>query len=367
MAFFVVTRDHDTDGVPYAGVRAGGWNQQPDAAVYYARRFSTRILEQCLRDSRADVIWLNSFFSRASLRVLLSPRLRRLRRPILLAPRGEFSPGALALKPHRKRLAIDGLNRAGLLDRIHWIASSPAGANEIRSVVGASSIAVVPESVAASTPPPGWPVKPPGRLRAVCASRITPMKNQQFLLDVLAQCRGAIDVDLIGPIDDHAYWAECQRRMARLPSNVTVSHLGELDHAELLRRLPAYDALVLPTRGENFGHVIVEAWSAGCPVVISDRTQWRHLADDRVGWDLPLDEGCWVDALQRLAGMTNGELLTLRNRAIERARHVCGEGHRGDEALRELILRMAPRISRTGDPPAPRTHDAAVADLNTCA
>ncbi len=52
--------------------------------------------------------------------------------------------------------------------------------------------------------------------------------------------------------------------------------------------LAGYHLLVLPTRGENFGHVILEALLAGCPVLVSDQTPWRGLASRRAGWDLPL-------------------------------------------------------------------------------
>ena len=58
----------------------------------------------------------------------------------------------------------------------------------------------VPESVSEprALQPAEWPRKEPGRLRLVWASRISAMKNLQFLLDVLAQCQGTIEVDLIG-------------------------------------------------------------------------------------------------------------------------------------------------------------------------
>jgi glycosyltransferase involved in cell wall biosynthesis len=366
VTFFVVTRDHDADGSPHRDILSGRWNQRSDAAVYYAPRFSTRILEECLRDSRADVVWLNSFFSRASLRVLLSPRVRRLQRPILLAPRGELSPAALALKAGRKRLAITALGRLGVLDGVQWVASSTAEAEEIRSIVPAAAITIAPESVRSAAPPRAWRVKQPGRLRAVCAARIAPMKNQHFLLDALARCPDAITLDLIGPIDDPAYWARCQQTMIRLPAHVSVHYVGELAHGELMERLPSYDVLVLPTRGENFGHVIVEAWAAGCPVLISDRTPWRDLATDGVGRDLPLDPQLWIEAVQHGVAMTNDELLTMRHRAIERARRVWSEGRSGDEALRELFVQMAQRVHPTDDAVAP-AQDPIVADTNTCA
>jgi glycosyltransferase involved in cell wall biosynthesis len=40
----------------------------------------------------------------------------------------------------------------------------------------------------------------------------------------------------------------------------------------------------LPTRGENFGHVISESLQAGCPVLISDQTPWQGLEEKKAGW-----------------------------------------------------------------------------------
>ena len=52
--------------------------------------------------------------------------------------------------------------------------------------------------------------------------------------------------------------------------------------------MAANDLFFLPTRGENFGHVIAEALSVGTPVLISDQTPWRKLAAVGLGHDLPL-------------------------------------------------------------------------------
>jgi glycosyltransferase involved in cell wall biosynthesis len=38
-----------------------------------------------------------------------------------------------------------------------------------------------------------------------------------------------------------------------------------------------YDFFVLPTIGENFGYVFLEALAAGCPLITSDRTPWTTL------------------------------------------------------------------------------------------
>jgi glycosyltransferase involved in cell wall biosynthesis len=368
--FLVVTRDHDSDGSPYHDVRPRCWNRESGTPIYYAPRLSTQVLEQCVRESDASAIWINSFFSRASLRLLLAHRAGRVRRPILLAPRGEFSAGALALKPRRKRLAIRSLRELGALKNLHWIASSSREAEDIGAVVHTSSITVVPESVQLVPRPERWPAKQPGRLRAVCPSRVAPMKNLQFLLEALMRCRGAIDLDVIGPVDDTTYWAGCRDLMQQLPAHVSVNYLGELAHGELIRRLTSYDVLALPSRGENFGHVVVEAWSAGCPVLVSDRTPWRNLAGEGVGWDLPLDAARWAEALDHCVATTASEFLQMRERAHDRARRAWRDGLRGADTFRDLIVERAagldPARRGTAEGTVAPFANSVVADTNKC-
>src|SRR5690554_3361323 len=72
--------------------------------------------------------------------------------------------------------------------------------------------------------------------------------------------------------------------------------------------LKDYHAVFLPSRGEKFGHVILESFMAGRPVVIGDQTPWRNLAEKQAGWDVPLaDQAAFAEALTRLAAMAQDE------------------------------------------------------------
>jgi glycosyltransferase involved in cell wall biosynthesis len=58
----------------------------------------------------------------------------------------------------------------------------------------------------------------------------------------------------------------------------------------------------LPTKGENFGHVIYESLSAGTPPLISDETPWRDFEEKGVGWVLSLDDmGAFVRTIEQFA------------------------------------------------------------------
>jgi glycosyltransferase involved in cell wall biosynthesis len=300
-------------------------------------------------ESACDVIWLNSFFSRGSIGVLLYRRMGWIRVPVLLAPRGEFASGALAVKRTRKAIAMRVLRWTGCLRAIHWLASSEVERRDIEAIVAADSITLVPESVAEVTPADEpWPAKSPRRLRAVFAARIAATKNLRFLLEVLARSSGDIHLDIIGPLEEPDYWARCQAVIGRLPSTVTVKYVGEAAHDDLQRRLPAYDVMLLPTRGENFGHAIVEAWTAGCPVIVSDRTPWRQLTSSGLGWDVPLDHAAWLTAIGQCLEMSPDAHLAMRRRAREHARRVWQRGVDGQAALRQLIEESA-GLTRTAE------------------
>ena len=336
--FFVVTRDHDADGSIYRDVEVGRWTGGMTGRVLYAPRLMPGLLRRCVGESECHVVWLNSFFSRASLAVLMARRLGRIRVPVLLAPRGEFAPGALASKRRRKMIALHVLRWTGCLRGLQWLASSEAESRQIARVVGAGAVTYASESVADVPVAEGSSAaKSPGRLRAVFAARIAPVKNLLFLFEVLTRCDGDIHLDIIGPLEDPEYWARCCALIPRLSPTVTIDYIGEEPHESLQRRLTAYDVLMLPTLGENFGHMIVEAWAAGCPVLLSDRTPWRQLASQGLGWDVPLDHDAWVSAIAACRDLGVDAHLAMRRRAREQARRVWEDGVAGDASLRRLF------------------------------
>ena len=117
-----------------------------------------------------------------------------------------------------------------------------------------------------------------GQLRPVFLSRISPMKNLLFALKVLQGVSGDVCFDIYGPVEDLAYWKQSEEIIETLPPTVKVRYMGMVNHEEVWDVFAQHDLLFLPTFGENFCHVIREALSAGCPVLISDQTPWRSFA-----------------------------------------------------------------------------------------
>jgi glycosyltransferase involved in cell wall biosynthesis len=84
------------------------------------------------------------------------------------------------------------------------------------------------------------------------------------------------------------YWYGCERLIARLPAHARASYEGPVPNKEVGEIIAGHDLFFVPTQGENFGHVFLEALSAGVPVLTSDQAPWRDLQGDGVGWHLPL-------------------------------------------------------------------------------
>ena len=312
--FRIVAADRDLgDAAPFEGVAVDAWNTVGDARVFYRSPGAAgwRALLKSLDETSFDLIYLNSFFSMgAALRPLAYRRSGRLApKPVLLAPRGEFSAGALALKPLKKRLFIALSKGIGLHRDVMFQASSEHEAADIRRVLGDVSIHVASDlpgrsgsGVAADASALVATDRP---LRAVFLSRISPKKNLLGAIEILARVATPVTFDIYGVIEDQAYWARCEAAIAALPAHVQVRYRRPLRPDEVADVLAAYDLFFLPTLGENYGHVIREALSAGLPVLISDRTPWRGLAAQSAGADLPLEAPDafveWIEQFARLA------------------------------------------------------------------
>jgi glycosyltransferase involved in cell wall biosynthesis len=298
--FRIVTSDRDAlDDEPYSAVSVDAWNRVGKARVYYVSpaKQTIRGFLKLIADTPYDILYLNSFFDPIfTQRPLIARRLGLLpTKPIVIAPRGEFSPGALAIKRWKKVSYRWFASALRLYRGLIWQASSDREAEEIRCAMGP---AIGNVSVARDLPPlsianesrDNDSLKNGGLLRVVFLSRITPMKNLDFALRVLARVNTTVQFDIYGPIEVSSYWRQCQVLMTKLPSNVSVQYHGTVVHSETPKVFASHDLLFLPTRGENYGHVIMESLTAGTPVLIADTTPWRHLKEDGVGWDLPLDD-----------------------------------------------------------------------------
>jgi glycosyltransferase involved in cell wall biosynthesis len=351
--FRMIARDRDVgDATAYADVRAGKWQQLDGGHARYVRGSAAapvRIASEMGR-IRPDLIYVNSFFdAKWSLSPLAAARFGPTgRTPLIIAPRGQFAEGALQFKPQRKKLYLAAFRSLGLMRDVIWHATSEGEREEIGRAIGRNAAVVIaPNLSGAPASLPKRLPKRPGSLRLVFFSRVSPKKNLRGALEIIASLLGDISLDIWGPIEDRAYEQACRQQIAALPANLDVHWRGPVAPPHVDETLSQYDALLLPTFGENFGHAIVEALGAGCPVVISDRTPWRNLESHGAGWDLPLErENEFRHALQMLCAMGESEHARMRARAAQFSRSAVRneESVAAHRRLFELALEIGGRL-----------------------
>lgn len=311
--FSVVTRDTDyTSETPYPNVTPNTWNRLSDGTrVYYVSNdeLQPSTIRRILDEEQYDAVYLNGIYSYCFTQQPLRA-LRRSPKPVIVAVRGMLAPSALAIKKKKKKLYLALAKLTGMFSNVRFHATTEKEADEVRRVFGDDVMVAVapnlPKKSGTSIAP--LHTKKRGQLRLVSVARIAPEKNTLFALQVLQHVKVDTEMDFYGPVYDQDYAAECRRAAEQLPKNVRVNFHASVPPEEVPALLRDYDALFLPSRGENFGHVILEAFQAGLPVIISDQTPWRNLEAQQLGVDLPLDDPkVFAAAIAKFAEMDEAE------------------------------------------------------------
>jgi glycosyltransferase involved in cell wall biosynthesis len=356
VAFLILTSDRDFgDTIPYLSLKPNIWQMVGKAQVMYlsSDRMNIWSWVKYFRQTEHDLIYLNSFFSPHTRRTLLLRWLGLIpQRPVILAPRGEFSPGALGLKALKKRVYIRIALRMGLYRDLTWHITSNSEKTHLQSAL-TNSIKDSPRRIVLApnlASPPSLmealhfsAVKQSQKIRIVFLSRLARMKNLDFVLTILQNIRCAVILDIYGPKEDMQYWQECEQIIHSSPTHIQVTYHGAIASDQVSQVIAQYHLFFLPTRGENFGHVIVEAWAAGCPVLISDQTPWRDLEAKGIGWDLPLTEPeRFQQVIEQVAAMDQQEFSQWSERAKQFAATFVQEQNQAAlEAYRHLFHLVA--------------------------
>ena len=317
----IVTRNNDFDlkeVKPYPAIIPNTWmSLSKNTRVYYHKdnKLSLEAIKD-ISEEKYDTIYFNSLFSIYYTWLPLF-FFRRQNAKLVLAPRGMLGAGALAIKATKKILFLSMLKALPIRRKIIWHATSEGEQNEIKNFFGINTKVVL----APNLPPRRsivWNQKPKseGALKLFFLSRISQKKNLKGALEYLTLIPNNLHVEfnIIGPIEDAAYWAESQRLIEKITyekPTISIHYLGAINHDFLPGIIASFHAMLLPSFNENFGHVILDALAASCPVILSDQTPWLHLTSKSVGWDIPLNNPhAFGEAIATLARMDQAQFDT---------------------------------------------------------
>lgn len=311
----IVCLDRDSgEKQPYPNIKIHEWQRVGKADVMYLspQKLSYKVFQNIILATKPDLIYLNSFFHPIFTRKPLF--LRRLglisKLSFVIAPRGEFSSGAIMLKSFRKYAYIYLARTLGLVNGIIWHASNKQEAAEIRHLFGDHiRVMIAPDIPSQSLnreEQKCYRKKEKGNLKLIFLSRIARKKNLSGALELLRGLTGEVQFNIYGPIEDNNYWQECQKIIWSLPQNVDVHYCGEVEYSDVVKIMQEHDLFFMPTLGENYGYVYLEALVAGCPILLSDQTPWVGLERAGVGWDIPISQSNrFREILQNCIAMDN--------------------------------------------------------------
>jgi glycosyltransferase involved in cell wall biosynthesis len=258
-----------------------------------------------------DVIYLNSIFSfNYSLRCLMY--FRNNKNKIILAPRGMLAPGALSIKPIKKKLFLFLFKLLKLHKKVLWHATSDLEYSNIKLSFKTDTLRIqlVPNLSNFIDVNLIVKEKKEYELNIFYVSRIVSNKNLLFAISSLdlVDSKYKVVFTIIGPVEDYNYWNLCQNKIKALNKNIEVVFLGSLKPKKITEILKDQHVLLFPTLHENFGHVIMESWESGCPVIISDKTPWRNLSLQKLGFDINLNLiEDFVSAIEKFSIMNKDE------------------------------------------------------------
>ncbi len=290
-SFSVVTTAYDLlSEVPYDSIKLNSWNEvlipgvQKKMKIWYAEKRKPSIKELIFLIKSADpsIIYLNGIYSyRLFLQVLLVNKFA-FPKKIVACPRGMLQQGALSVKSRKKKYYLKFLQKTNLLNKIVWHATNQEEANDIEIHFPQNNGIFVASNIPKTPVDTILPIyKKSGELKVVYLSLISEKKNLLLLLNLIKDLPEGIVLEIYGPVKDPEYWKACKALINKMGNKAV--YKGDLEPVNVQHVLSTYHAMILLTKGENFGHAAYESLSVGRPLITSYFTPWNHLFELQAG------------------------------------------------------------------------------------
>jgi glycosyltransferase involved in cell wall biosynthesis len=295
-AFYIVTRNTDyTETQAYKNIEANKWLflQTGEYVMYLdTENQNKNKYKEIINEQKWHCIFVNGIFSlKFSLLPLYIAKKHHCR--VVLSTRGMLAPEALKVKRIKKQIFLLGINILGLFKNISIHCTNVKESLQAQKHIKGIHNIFIANNLPKKTDTETVILKSSeiNNLKLVSIARIAPEKNLLFALESLLLIKEKIEItfDVYGPIYSNEYYEKCVTIVKQLPQNIRVNFMKSIDPNLTSNTLKKYDMLYMPTLGENYGHIIVEALQNFLPVLISDRTPWQKLAESNAGFDLSLN------------------------------------------------------------------------------
>ncbi|MEV4666439.1 glycosyltransferase [Microbacterium sp. LWO12-1.2] len=305
----VLTKDTDLGATEPMPVVRNSWSRRDGDDVYYASMRSPLAYWRSLvslRRTKPSLLHFNSFLNpQLTIFPLILWRLGFWGEArILLSPRGEFGEGALQRRSAKKRIYMRFFRALRLHNAVIWHSTAAHETSDLRQIWGDTAVIIERENDTLLAESSSRPRRFNGPLRAVFLGRIVEHKGLHVALEALADVTEHVRLDVYGSREDAAYGLRCDSLVATLPPHVSVEFHGPVRPDLVVDVLKEHELLLMPTAGENFGHVIAEALSASCVVAVTPFTPWTEDLSAGGGFVLDRDAESWSGCIDQFAAAT---------------------------------------------------------------
>ena len=313
--FYIFCGNTDLFGMPINIARTNEWVPYNSyTKVWYARQKdrSEQLTDQ-VQKVKPDYLYMTGLFY---WHFTLVPLFFAQAPVKILSVRGMLHPGALTEKALKKKVFLRVMKWLRFEKRCRFHVSDADEAAHVRRLLGGDVHLYEAANFSRKISPLVLPFKEAGFLRLISIALISPMKNILLVLQALEKCSATILYDIYGPVKEMDYWELCLEQIKLLPKNITVQYHKEVPPQQVPEKLAHAQVFIMPSKSENFGHSIIEALSAGLPVITSDFTPWNGLEQAMAGLNVQTDVLGLAAAIDFFAGMDSDRFLNWNKGAI---------------------------------------------------
>lgn len=216
---------------------------------------------------------------------------RRQGKPFVMMPHGFLDPERLKISKWKKRFVGAFCDKPLLQAANGIVATSKSELNGIRQYGISCPAHVMPIGIDLSQYAARESPADRHEKTLLYFSRITPIKGLDLLADAWGQVaqRGLAKgwkLLIVGP-DDRGYAEAMKKLYAEKCLQGSFEFRGPVFGADKFTLLQSVDAMILPTRSENWSIAVAEGMASGLPVVCTKGAPWECLNTAKAGW--------WVD------------------------------------------------------------------------
>lgn len=327
--FYIIAGNTDHDGTVLE-VESDVWlSYGKSSKVAYLRPASRNLtfVQSLIEDIPINLIYVNGIYSPFT--TILPLRLaKKWKKKVAIAPRGMLQKTSRSIKPIKKWFYLFALRKLLIPGSVQWQVTTQQEFDDLvdwwpvlkrrTKLIG---------NVPHFSPLLNRNTEKKEVIKFGTVALISPMKNIHLVLDAMNEIKVPVKYHLYGPIKDREYWEQCQKLINKLPVHIQFTHHGAIPPPDTEKVIRDFHFYIQPSRSENFGHSIFEAFNQGVPVIISDQTPWRNLATKKAGWDVSLKGEELLKAIRQAIEMQENEYREWRKGARKIAENYMSESH----------------------------------------